>query len=193
MQRGGKHPGRAGRARGQPFFGFLNFAVTHERGVFKPLGTMPHSPIHFLTQVMRWWMTDEPPAAVVSPAALVLPPYYPDTPVVRQDIARHYNNIAHMDWEVAALLAQLDATSRQWEIALNIDGVVNCCQAVSEDMLGCGSGSIINISSNSSLLGEAAANIIHYGGVKGFVNSFSKALAFEWAKKGVRVNTCCCR
>ena len=85
----------------------------------------------------------------------------------------------------------LDAASRQWEIALNIDGVVNCCQAVSEDMLGRGWGSIINISSNSSLLGEAAANIIHYGGVKGFVNSFSKALAFEWARKGVRVNNIC--
>ena len=26
-------------------------------------------------------------------------------------------------------LEDLDASSRQWEIALNIDGVVNCCQA----------------------------------------------------------------
>ena len=80
---------------------------------------------------------------------------------------------------------------RDWEIALNIDGVVNCCQAVAKDMLGRKCGSIINISSNSSLLGEAAANIVHYGGVKGFVNSFSKGLAWEWAKKGVRVNNIC--
>lgn len=86
---------------------------------------------------------------------------------------------------------QLDEESRRWEIALNVDGVVNCCQAVAADMLGRGSGSVINISSNSSLLGEAAANIAHYGGVKGFVNSFSKALAWEWAKKGVRVNNIC--
>ncbi|MEE4662044.1 MAG: SDR family oxidoreductase [Halieaceae bacterium] len=85
----------------------------------------------------------------------------------------------------------LDEASRRWEIALNIDGVVNCCQAVSSDMLSRNTGSIINISSNSSLLGEAAANIIHYGGVKGFVNSFSKGLAWEWAKKGVRVNNIC--
>jgi NAD(P)-dependent dehydrogenase (short-subunit alcohol dehydrogenase family) len=84
-----------------------------------------------------------------------------------------------------------DEEGRRWEIALNIDGVVNCCQAVAEDMLGRGHGSIVNISSNSSLLGEAAANIVHYGGVKGFVNSFSKALAWEWAKKGVRVNNIC--
>ena len=86
---------------------------------------------------------------------------------------------------------KFDEEGRRWEIALNIDGVVNCCQAVAEDMLGRKHGSIINISSNSSLLGEAAANIVHYGGVKGFVNSFSKALAWEWAKKGVRVNNIC--
>ena len=106
---GKKHPGWGGRAQGQPFFGFLNFHATHESGVFRPLGTMPHSSTHFLTQVMRWWMMDETPAAVVNPAALLLPPYYPDTPVVRQDMARHYNNIAHMDREVAAILAQLEA------------------------------------------------------------------------------------
>ena len=86
---------------------------------------------------------------------------------------------------------KLDEEARRWEIVLNIDGVVNCCQAVAEDMLSRQQGSIVNISSNSSLLGEAAANIVHYGGVKGFVNSFSKALAWEWAKKGVRVNNIC--
>lgn len=84
-----------------------------------------------------------------------------------------------------------DEESRRWEISLNIDGVVNCCQAVAEDMLGRKSGSIINISSTSSLLGENAHNLVHYGATKGFVNSFSKALAWEWAKKGVRVNNIC--
>lgn len=83
----------------------------------------------------------------------------------------------------------LDHDTRRWEIALNIDGVVNCTQAVAQDMLSRGSGSVINISSNSSLLGEAAQNIVHYGAVKGFVNSFTKLLAFEWGPKGVRVNT----
>ncbi|GAB5453439.1 MAG: SDR family NAD(P)-dependent oxidoreductase [Halioglobus sp.] len=86
---------------------------------------------------------------------------------------------------------ELDDEARDWEKALNIDGVVNCCQAVAEDMIGRNTGSIINISSNSSLLGEAAANLVHYGAAKGFVNSFSKSLAWEWAKKGVRVNNIC--
>lgn len=86
---------------------------------------------------------------------------------------------------------KFDEEARRWEIALNVDGVVNCCQAVAEDMLSRKTGSVINISSNSSLLGEAAADIVHYGGVKGFVNSFSKGLAWEWARKGVRVNNIC--
>jgi NAD(P)-dependent dehydrogenase (short-subunit alcohol dehydrogenase family) len=82
----------------------------------------------------------------------------------------------------------LSQDTRDWERALNIDGVINCTQAVAEDMLSRGKGSIVNISSNSGLLGEAAQQVVHYGATKGFVNSFSKALAYEWGPKGVRVN-----
>jgi NAD(P)-dependent dehydrogenase (short-subunit alcohol dehydrogenase family) len=84
---------------------------------------------------------------------------------------------------------ELDDESRRWELALNIDGVVNCTLAVAQDMLSRGDGSVVNISSNSSLLGEAAQRVVHYGSTKGFVNSFSKALAYEWGPRGVRVNT----
>lgn len=84
---------------------------------------------------------------------------------------------------------ELDDATRRWELALNVDGVVNCTLAVAPDMLSQGAGSVINISSNSSLLGEAAHNIVHYGAAKGFVNSFTKSLAWEWGPKGVRVNT----
>jgi NAD(P)-dependent dehydrogenase (short-subunit alcohol dehydrogenase family) len=83
---------------------------------------------------------------------------------------------------------QLSEETRRWELALNVDGVVNCTQAVAHDMLSRRKGSVVNIGSNSSLLGEAAQQIVHYGAVKGFVNSFSKALAYEWGPKGVRVN-----
>ena len=83
----------------------------------------------------------------------------------------------------------LDDETRRWELALNIDGVVNCTLAVASDMLGRGQGSVVNISSNSSLLGEAAQQVVHYGSTKGFVNSFSKTLAYEWGPRGVRVNT----
>lgn len=75
-----------------------------------------------------------------------------------------------------------------WELDLNIWGVYNCMKAVSDEMLERESGSIINITSNSGLLGEAANTVAHYGGTKGYVASFSKGLAFEWGSRKVRVN-----
>ena len=51
-----------------------------------------------------------------------------------------------------------------------------------------GTGSIINITSNSALVPEAANQVAMYGGTKGFVMSFSKGLAYEWGPLGVRVN-----
>jgi len=101
-------------------------------------------------------------------------------------LVNNAGGVAHI-----AEFEEFDQAGRNWEIALNIDGVVNCTQAVAKDMLSRGKGSIVNISSNASLLGEAASNTVHYGGVKGFVNSFSKALAYEWGPKGVRVNNIC--
>ena len=98
----------SGRDQQQPFFGLVNFQVTHETGVFTPLGTMPHSRTHFMVQLMRWWMLDSVETGVVKPEAVKLEPYYPDTPVVREDIARHYDNIAQMDREVGQILQRLE-------------------------------------------------------------------------------------
>ncbi|MAT91114.1 MAG: sulfatase [Halioglobus sp.] len=92
-----------------PFFGFVNFNVTHESGVFTPLGNWPHSVVHFGSQLIRALTSpdielDNP----TRPEQVVLPPYYPDTPTVRADLARHYDNIAIMDAQVGELLASLE-------------------------------------------------------------------------------------
>ncbi len=76
----------------------------------------------------------------------------------------------------------------EWEINLNIWGVINCTRAVAEDMRRQGRGSIVNITSNSALLGEAAQQVENYAGTKGYVMSLSKALAYAWGPSGVRVN-----
>jgi NAD(P)-dependent dehydrogenase (short-subunit alcohol dehydrogenase family) len=77
----------------------------------------------------------------------------------------------------------------RWNTALNIDGVINCTLAAAKDMLARRKGSIVNISTNASLVGRAAIEHVHYAGVKGFVNSFGKGLAAEWAGRGIRINT----
>jgi arylsulfatase A-like enzyme len=75
----------------QPFFSVFNLTVTHESQIF------PSSPAR------------KGKPAVTDPARVVLPPYYPDTPLVRQELARVYDNIADMDAQVGAILQQLEA------------------------------------------------------------------------------------
>ena len=93
----------------QPFFGLVNFQVTHESGVFTPLGSWPHSFMHLAMQIVRSWFFAFDPAPVTDLADVIVPPYYPDTPTVRSDLARHYDNIHFMDGQVGALLDQLEA------------------------------------------------------------------------------------
>jgi len=76
----------------------------------------------------------------------------------------------------------------EWELDLNIWGVVNCTRVFGGAMVERGKGSIVNITSNSALVGEAGVQVAHYGGTKGYVMSFSKALATEWGATGVRIN-----
>jgi N-sulfoglucosamine sulfohydrolase len=75
----------------QPFFSVFNIMVTHESQIF------PSSPAR----------TGK--ARVTDPAAILVPPYYPDTPAVREELARMYDNIADMDTQVGEILAELDA------------------------------------------------------------------------------------
>ncbi|MEM8627889.1 MAG: sulfatase-like hydrolase/transferase [Pseudomonadota bacterium] len=98
-----------GRATDQPFFGLRNFLHTHESGLFAPLGSLPHSMTHFVIQLMRWWGLDDTATGVTDPSLIELPPYYPDTPTVRADMARHYDNISAMDAAVGRLLQQLES------------------------------------------------------------------------------------
>jgi N-sulfoglucosamine sulfohydrolase len=75
--------------QGRPFFAVFNLTVTHESQIF------PSSPARKAKPL------------VTDPAAIAVPPYYPDTPAIRQELARMYDNIADMDGQVGEILAQL--------------------------------------------------------------------------------------
>jgi N-sulfoglucosamine sulfohydrolase len=79
----------------QPFFSVFNLTVTHE-GKYK----VPEQKYRELTK-------DLPDEHRLDPATVVLPPYYPDTPVTRKDWARHYDLASQMDIEAGRLLKQL--------------------------------------------------------------------------------------
>ncbi len=93
------------REAGQPFFGLINFIETHESGVMRPDGE-PHSEVHRQTQGFRNQL-GLVAAETTDPADVRLPPYYPDLPAVRRDLARHYDNIHAMDARVGRILAAL--------------------------------------------------------------------------------------
>jgi NAD(P)-dependent dehydrogenase (short-subunit alcohol dehydrogenase family) len=76
----------------------------------------------------------------------------------------------------------------EWEVALNVWGVFHCTRVVGAGMVARKRGAIVNITSNSALVPAAGNLVATYAGAKGFVMSFSKALAYEWGSLGVRIN-----
>jgi N-sulfoglucosamine sulfohydrolase len=78
----------------RPFYGLINLPQTHESQIFNENFDKNRG-----ARMTR----------VVSPDDVEVPGYYPDTPVVREAIARQYDNVAAMDRHVADVLAQFDA------------------------------------------------------------------------------------
>lgn len=95
-----------GRAEDQPFFAYMTLGITHE-GQLWPIMTWPPGLMETLTLPMRLW-TRWQWIGETDPRTVPIPPYYPDNPVVREDLARLYNNIEAMDAQVGELLAKLE-------------------------------------------------------------------------------------
>jgi len=81
-----------------------------------------------------------------------------------------------------------DIDEEAWDrmMRINLKGPFLCTQAVIGDMLAAGWGRIINISSSSAQTGAIA--MAHYAASKGGVIGFTKALAMEYAARGITVN-----
>jgi NAD(P)-dependent dehydrogenase (short-subunit alcohol dehydrogenase family) len=84
----------------------------------------------------------------------------------------------------------LDVTAEDWRdvLAVNVDGVWNCCQIFGAGMVARGTGSIINIGSMSGLIVNRPQNQPAYNTSKAAVHHLTRSLAAEWAPFGVRVN-----
>ena len=84
------------RRAGQPFFSVFNITTTHQGQIRLPEG-------QFARRTARL-----EPHQRHDPAKAPLPPYYPDTPAVRRDVARLYDLVTAMDKQAADLLEQLE-------------------------------------------------------------------------------------
>jgi len=81
-------------------------------------------------------------------------------------------NITEQDWD--------------WMMDLNLKGSFFCCQAAGRIMLSQGSGRIVNISSQASVVAIPGESV--YCASKGGLNMLTKVLAAEWSGRGVTVN-----
>lgn len=81
-----------------------------------------------------------------------------------------------------------DVSEETWREVLgtNLDAVFFVAQAVGKAMIARKRGSIVNICSLMSELGRAT--IVPYTASKGAVRMFTRGLATEWGRHGVRVN-----
>jgi 2-hydroxycyclohexanecarboxyl-CoA dehydrogenase len=81
-----------------------------------------------------------------------------------------------------------EMSTESWEqiVGVNLTGTFHCVQAVIGDMTEAGWGRVVMISSSSAQRG--APGMTHYAASKGGVIAFGKALALEFAARGVTVN-----
>lgn len=95
---GSAHWRSEARKEGQPFFSVFNRMVSHQSR------TMVWPYEVFKGNVQAKLSAEE----VHDPAKAVVPAYYPDTEVVRREIARFYDCVTVMDAEVGLILKQLE-------------------------------------------------------------------------------------
>ena len=81
------------RKKGQPFFAVFNFTGCHESGIAS------EAKYKSVTAGLK-------PSQRQDASKLTLPPYYPDTPIVREDWKRNYELITAMDAWAGNLIAQ---------------------------------------------------------------------------------------
>ena len=84
------------------------------------------------------------------------------------------------------LLVQLSDEDINAMIGVNIRFTIALCRAALKSMMMKRNGIIVNISSVTATRGNRGQSV--YAGTKGFIESFSRALAAEYGARGIRIN-----
>lgn len=83
---------------------------------------------------------------------------------------------------------ELSLTDWQRVVDVNMTGCFLCARAAGRVMTAQGSGAIINVASIMGLSGGGLYPNISYQTTKGAIVNMTRALAVEWASRGIRVN-----
>jgi 2-hydroxycyclohexanecarboxyl-CoA dehydrogenase len=92
-------------------------------------------------------------------------------------------------WDVAGPFVDSDPADWDRIIAINLYGVLHACHAVLPVMAAQKHGAVVNIGSDAGRVGSSGEAV--YSAAKGGVIAFTKTLAREQARHGVRVNCVC--
>ena len=92
---------------------------------------------------------------------------------------------------IASAAPAEEMSLEQWQRVLDVDltGVFLSCQAEGRAMLRRGGGAIVNIASMSATIANRDLHQAHYNAAKAGVVHLGRSLAWEWARRGIRVNS----
>lgn len=92
-------------------------------------------------------------------------------------------------WDVAKPFLETEPDLWDKIIAINLRGPLNLHKAVLPHLIAGGEGRVINIASDAGRVGSSGESV--YSACKGGIIAFSKTIARECARDGVRVNVVC--
>jgi len=93
---------------------------------------------------------------------------------------------------IVEMAPALDITGDSWDkhFAVNVRGLMQCCQSAARQMIAAGThGAIVNIASNAGKVGYQ--NMAAYNASKAAVINVTRNLSAEWAEHGINVNALC--
>lgn len=92
-------------------------------------------------------------------------------------------------WDSVGPFVDTDEATWDRVLAINLRGPIACTRAVLDGMLARGSGAIVNIGSDAARVGSSGEAV--YSAAKAGVLGFTKTMARELARQGIRVNAVC--
>ncbi|MDE0852835.1 MAG: glucose 1-dehydrogenase [Nevskia sp.] len=111
-------------------------------------------------------------------------------------IARAVEHFGRLDilvnnagWDVAKPFLETEPALWDKIISINLRGPLNLHKIVLPHLIAAGGGKVINIASDAGRVGSSGESV--YAACKGGLISFSKTIARECAREGVRVNVVC--